>query len=290
MQEYSENTNLDSIIESRKAKFQKMGIPAPVASQREIEQMVGAGTGKNASTRDRINAIKNGQRRSEIKEFIQAKSGNEKNMEFEKMTESTSRNRNSQQRQGSPIQSKVAPPPLAKFDVQGEKLGNIDAMFDDGPGYGGNIEDVVMGNSWNQRKQDSLDGPLVSENYVTPTSNWEDQFSQRVSSHRKSAPQSEFLQYATTTPQNKNNYVNAPEFINESQNYSSVERIVNEMVDKKMSILLAEIVRMQQKPEVKDNKNILTYKKVNNKKGETIKDMISIDGKFYKLEEVKVGK
>lgn len=285
MQEYSENTNLDQIRESRKAKFQNMGIPAPVASQRELEQMVSAGSGKNSSVRDRINAIKSGQRRGEIKEYVHAKSGSEKMADFEKMTESTQRNRNPQQRQNNaPSQPKMQGPKPAEFAPQGEKLSNIDAMFDDGPSYNNN--DIVMGNSWNQRKQESLDGPLVNENYAAPVSSWEDQFSQRIASHQKGAPKSEYLQYATPQ-QNSGNYVNAPDFLNESQNSVSVERMVNELVDRKMSILLAEIVRLQQKQEPKENKNILSYKNVKNKKGEIIKDMISIDGKFFKIEEVR---
>ena len=277
MDDYSEE-QIDQIRESRQKKFEKMGIPSPVSTPQELQQMVGS-TGKNSSARDRINAIKNGSRKSEITQFVHVKTKSEQNQEFDRMVENrtkTSQRPNPQQKNVP----KVAVPPLQSFAPQGDvaEARGIESMFDDGPGY--SSEGVVMGNQWNERKQNSMEGQIVPENYGAG-GDWEDSFKQRVAPHKKGAQSSEYMQYAS-------NSVVAPDYITESHNSASIEKMISEAVDKKIGIILSEVIRMQQKQTIKED--VLTYKTVKNKKGETLKNMVQIDGKFYKLEEFIIKK
>ncbi len=271
----SQELELQAIKEARAKKFQTLGV-LPTFSQEEVVQAQGASVhgGGNSATRDRINKIKNGMMRETMVQLNEAKNPNE----FQGIPEPKFKNNNQQQRnnQQKPESTKKvaldAPPQVKSI---GEFAG-VDDLFDDG-GRGSYANDVVMGNEWNNRRQQAERGQIVSEQDIRNTPDFESQFRQK-----KQSWQDQEQQPIQRNQRQYNEEHNQQPMVGPTQIRNIVEDIADEIVAKKVKQALLEISGMK-----KQNDNALTYKRVKNKQGQLLNDHIMIDGTIYKLQEVK---
>jgi len=264
--------NIEEIKRNRMEKFKSLGV-APTFTQDQVVQAENQSVGgtKNSSTRDRINAIKNGAMRGFVQETLEAKGPSD-------LAPSS----------GDFRPSKTHPNQRASKEDGIKKLGldksskqdnrqamEMEAMFETGSSsnYSG---DVVMGNSWNERRDNaqSNDGPLISE--INTPSDWESKFQNKLSSHQKGAQ--------TQNIHKKSSEVVYEDSFNISEHYEEIYKIASDIVDKRMGSIITEIMKVQNKPQESE----LTYKRVRGKKsGEIIEQLISINDKIYKIEEYK---
>jgi len=267
-----QHSQLEEIKKKRLAKFAAMGVTPTFTPDQVHEAQASSSFGGNMATRDRINAIKNGQMRDVVKEYTQAKSPTD-------MAPSSSefrvKNNNPLNRaQKNESISKLGLDKSSKpTDARSQEARSIEAMFETGGSSFIDTGDVVMGNDWQERKNNANppSGNLISEEII-PSSSWENQFKNKLSAHPKGFQGNSNLQ-------ENNHYVENGEDLTEA-----IKRIANGIVDKRMADLVSKVISTQS---TQPKNSGLSYKKVTNKKGETIKDVISIDGKFYRLEEVK---
>lgn len=265
---------LELIRQRRMEKFKTMGVaPTFTPDQVQHAQEVSSVHGGNASVRERIHALQTGSMKNEVHSFNEAKGPSDflpSASEFRVRTNNPKMQASKEEavrNLGLDKPSKLASPAEAR---------GIEAMFESdfggGTAYTG---DVVMGKAWeDQRKISSAPptGNLIAEDSIMVSSSWDEQFKNRMSSHQKGQP----------TQQREVVYENAS---TSNVNVDMIYQIANDIVDKRMKDLISEVMSTQNKAQKPTG---LAYKKVTNKKGELIKDIINIDGKFFRLEEVKL--
>lgn len=258
---------LEALKRRRQDKFAQMGF-VPTFTPEQVQEANSNSTGGNAATRDRINALKNGGMREFVQEYNSAKTVHDR---APSASEFRVQSNNPKQKQSK--DDAIRSLGLNESSKPKDTMG-IEAMFDSdsSSSYTG---DVVMGKAWEEQKQQVRQipqGNLINEaSVVTPS--WEEQFKRKKQSWNTETQ-------VKPQPQRVINESYQQEDLTEM-----VYHIANEIVDKRMKDLISEVMK-QNKP--KDSG--LTYKKVTNKKGETINNVISIGGKFFKLEEVHYNK
>lgn len=265
----NQEAEIEAVKEARRRKFESLGIK-PTFSEQQVTQASNAsatyGVG-NSATRDRINKIKNGMMKETMLHLNTAENPNA----FQAIPEGkpkTANNRNNPNAQ-SAKKVDVAPAPVVKVSKEAMEY---EAMFDtdNRSSYRG---DVVMGNQWEERRQNAANQPIISNDYMERGPDFVNEFIQKKQNWQQAE------QHNNQQPHYSNNEQSA---VGPTQIRNMVENIAHEVVIRKVKEAMLEISNIK-----KQNENALTYKKVKNQKGELLNDHIMIGGIIYKIQEVK---
>lgn len=165
---------LASAQQKQAARFESLGIGNIQERQQQIQQTQGypvGGTAKSLDVLNSINAIKSGQMKGEIDQFMKAENPNN----FQAIPVNTPRNPADDARRASIVaESEQAGLGALKQDKNSREAAGIESMFDfDG---GGGYSDVVMGNGHTPYAQANGQTPsqppagnLIGENFSAPS-------------------------------------------------------------------------------------------------------------------------
>lgn len=301
-------THLANLRDKRKAKFQSMGT-TPTFSHQEMNEAANgsvlAAAGPSARDRlSKIRQIQEGAFKSEMRQFNNAEN-----------PETSFQELKVPKRPQSPEQEAQKLEEMKKLGLTGNKpkargssqMSAMEAMFDPDSGGGSYNSDVVMGHAYEERKaharynqqsQPGQEPSLINEDAMMGgIGSWENAFRSKVG-----APQGQ-QQYAQ--PQGQPGMLNeqhvpqqAPmgyqqqdptTIMGPTQISQLIETKVNEIVGQRMREVLSEFSQefsTNQKPKAAPGQ-ILAEKVKDAKSGKYYKNVVKIDGKYYKLSEVK---
>jgi len=287
--------HLANLKNKRKAMFDQMNV-TPTFTQDQINQGAAAsnsGGSVNLAVRDRIAAIKGGHMKQEMKELNEAKNPNE----FQALSVPKPKGPALTPEQEAKRAQGLKESGLAdtiKPSKGSREASSLEAMFDT-DSSGPLSSDVVMGNAWDNKRQQAQQAP-------TGTLIQEDQMMGGIGSWENSYKNT--LNQASTSGQYQNPNVNphGQKMMNEAQQMQQapmgmnatpmgptqitqlIESKVSEIVDSRMKAVLSEL--SQGDTSRKTNPNQIIGERVKSESGKYYKNAIKIDGKVYILKEV----
>lgn len=312
----SQDPETQKIIEQRKEKFRQMGVEPTFEDPNELYEAQAQSTHAHAAGTEKmskIQQIKQGKLKGRVRELNKAKSPNEGQSDMEEMNRGVQQrleqNRKRAQQQNGGQQKSENTPELKSFDqgkggADSDYLSSLESMWTT-DGGGGNPATASLDEGskayLNKMKGGGgeSDGQLISDDYFQPATDWEQTYRQKMGKTNDGMP----MQQPQTPPQQQPPQQPSPQQFNEeasqdpnlqppglgpTQINQMIEERASKIVEKKMNEFMEYFNNQQQKNEKKGNE--LTYKRVRDKNGNLLKNVIQINGKFYKLQEIRKKK
>jgi hypothetical protein len=302
----SELEHLANVQNKRKAKFAQMGV-TPTFTNEQTSSAASNSVLASASptSRDRLSKIREiqqGALKTEMRHFNNADSPNDS---FQEIPVKRPVSPEEEQRKSEEIKRLG----LNKKSVstQGSsQMSAMEAMFDSDSGSYSSSSDVVMGNKFEERKakarfneQQQYGEPnnpaLINEDAMMGgIGSWENQFKSRVGQPQQNNIQQNHNQHPNPNTgvinegyqQAPMGYQEAP--IGPTQLNQLIESKASQIVEAKMKEMLSEFSHefsANKKTELKQGQ--VLGEKVKARSGNYYKDVLKIDGKLYKLQEIK---
>jgi len=276
-----DRTILAGAQQKQAARFESLGIGNILERQQQIQQTQGFHGGGTAGSLDMlnsINAIKSGQKKTEIDQFMKAENPNA----FQAIPVNAPRNPGNDARRAAIVaESEQVGLGALKQDGKSREAQGVEAMFDfDG---GGGYSDVVMGNrntpyaqSTGQAQPPS--GALIGENFGGPS--FDDVWASKRAAINQQAPQQQLFEA-------QQQHAAVGQGIDMNALMATIESMASRIADDKIRNVLSEYSSNFNGSSAAEQRAAMknTYKRV---KGHD--DVIKIGERYFRLSEVRFKK